>query len=349
LGANPLSIDLYIETIIVKQKNMSKIRQIIEAYIDKNTYPVSVQKQFAAWMREERNKKEKDEILLEIWDKLDIEPDQSTEKSFQKLQARITNRTRERKFMPLFHKLFRIAAIFLLPILSVTVTYLYMKKDVTAYDIKWVECIIPKGEMRNITLPDSSKVQLNAGSILIYPQHFGKTRDVYISGEAYFSVVQNNKQPFIVKTVDMEVEVLGTVFNISSYSDSESSSATLESGKINVRFKNQQNQPVILAPNEQIIYNRVSGFVEKQTVKVENIIAWTKGDLVIQNMSIKEIAKIIERKYDMKVYTNLNRYKNEKITMKFTNDEEITEFMMILKYLIPNLQYKIENDKLYIY
>jgi ferric-dicitrate binding protein FerR (iron transport regulator) len=192
-------------------------------------------------------------------------------------------------------------------------------------------------------------VQLNAGSILVYPQQFGKTRNVYLNGEAYFAVVHNEQQPFIVKTMDMEIEVLGTVFDLSSYIDSENSSVTLQLGKVNVRFKNQALEPVILSPNEQVTYNRASHSVHKQTVNCDNELAWTKGNLIIQSRSIEEIAKMVERKYNLKVYTNFNRYKNEKITMKFMNDETITDVMDVLQGLVPNLQYKIENDQLYIY
>ncbi|MDR2810654.1 MAG: DUF4974 domain-containing protein [Tannerellaceae bacterium] len=82
---------------------------------------------------------------------------------------------------------------------------------------------------------------------------------------------------------------------------------------------------------------------------MNDITAWTKGNLLIQSLSIDEIAKIIERKYALKVYLNQNRYRNEKITMKFMNGEDISEFMHILRCLVPGLRYKTENDKLYIY
>jgi ferric-dicitrate binding protein FerR (iron transport regulator) len=329
---------------------MSKARQIISIYF-KNTYPKNVQRNFAAWLKDKRNHAEKEEILQEIWNELDIEGDHSTEVSYQKLQSRLsTAHIQRRKIIPLSYKLLRVAAVFLLPIVSIAVTYLYMKTNLSeTSDIQLVECIVPNGETRMVTLPDSSKVQLNAGSILVYPQRFGKTRNIYLNGEAYFAIVHNEKQPFIVKTMDMEIEVLGTVFDLSSYIDNEHSSVTLESGKVNVRFKNQAFESVILSPNEQITYNRISNSVSRHIVNCNDVMAWTKGNMIIQSMSIEEIAKIVERKYNLKVYANFSRYKNEKITMKFMNDESITDFMTVLQYLVPNLQYKIENDKLYIH
>jgi ferric-dicitrate binding protein FerR (iron transport regulator) len=328
---------------------MSKIREIIETYF-KDIYPRNVQKKFVLWLAEKQSKQEKEAILQEIWNELDVEADVSTEESYQKLQKRIFTRAGKRKLFPLFRKLSRIAAMVFVPILSVSTVYFYFKKDISVdNDMQLIECIVPKGKMQTIILPDSSRVQLNAETILIYPQHFGKTRNVYINGEGYFSIVHNPERPFIVKTMDMEIEVLGTVFNVSSYIDSESSSTSLESGKINIRFKNQPGQCLELAPDEQITYNRILGLLEKQPVKIENAIAWTQGNLVIQSMSIEEIAKIIERKYALKVYINSNRYRDEKITMKFMNGEGINECMTVLQYLIPNLRYKIERDKLYIY
>jgi ferric-dicitrate binding protein FerR (iron transport regulator) len=324
----------------------SKIRQIIQEYFN-NIYPGHVQKNFASWLSEKKDREEKDKVLLEVWNELQVEADASTEESLKKLQSKINSGKQQTRHLPVFRRLLKIAAVFLLPLLSVTATYLYMKNNIPAEDVKFVEYIVPNGETGSLTLPDSSKVQLNSGSILIYPQHFGKTRQVYLNGEAYFSVAHSDRQPFIVTTGDWEVEVLGTVFNLSSYIDSEKSSATLEQGKICVRSKN--NAPVMLSAGEQVTYDKISGSFEKQAVKVENVTAWTKGNVLIQSMSMEEIAKIIERRYAMKVYLNLNRHVNERITMKFMDREDISEFMKVLRCLVPNLRYKIEDDKLYIY
>ena len=328
---------------------MSKVRQIIEAYI-KNTPSKSAQRNFALWLKDDKDEEEKNQILTELWDSLDIKADRSTEKSFQKLQSGIAAKMRRKNFTLFIRKLSRVAAILLLVLLSAVFTYIYLKKDnIPTEDMKLVECIVHNGEIIDVVLPDASQVRLNAGSILVYPKHFGKTRSVYLSGEAYFSVAENDKQPFVVTTTDMEIEVLGTVFNVCSYADSKRSSVTLKSGKVNVRFEHTGIQPVMLAPNERISFDRILKQIEKQTVKTENIIAWTKGDMIVQSMSMDEIVKTIERKYDMHIYLNSHRYGDERITMKLDSDENITDFMHILQNIIPGLRYKIENDKLYIY
>lgn len=346
MGVTPTFLVLYYK----QARNMSKARHIIQQYFN-NMYPDSVREDFAAWLSDERDSREKDAALRDVWDKLEGKADRSTIDSYNKLLRRIGLTAHEKRTYHFsFRKISRIAALFLLPLLSVAITYFYVKNDIqVSGDMQLVECIVPNGETRKVVLPDSSTVLLNSGSILIYPKCFGHTRGVYLNGEAYFAVVHKQERPFTVRTADLEVNVLGTIFNISSYADGETSSATLESGKVSVRFRNHPDKSLLLAPNEQITYNRQTESVEKRVVNVENTIAWTEGNLVIQQMTIYEIAKTIERKFNMKVFINSNKYENERITMKCVNDETITDFMNVLRYLIPQLKYKIEGDKMYIY
>lgn len=335
---------------------MSRIRKIIEIYI-KGIYSENIQMRFGAWLKENKQNEEKNAALTDIWESIDVEADSSTKKSLDQLLVKIQKKAkRENKSyktnVSAFwnYKLTRIAAILVLPILSAMFTYLWLEERPFSVDnVKFVECIVPNGETRTITLPDSSKIQLNAGSIFIYPEHFDKNRNVYLNGEGYFNVFKNTESPFIVNTVDMQIEVLGTVFNVSSYTEDKTSSAMLESGKVSIFLKNGANQKILLAPNERLAFNRKEGMVEREKVEPSVITAWTKNNLVIQALSIEEIAKVIERKFNMEVYLNSNRYKDELITIKLDNDENIIELLNIMKHIIPGFKYKIDMNKLYIY
>lgn len=338
--------------LIYKSEYMrTRISEIIQKYFQ-NKQSKKVKKVFASWIKRESNKEEKETAFSEIWDNLNVEADRSTEKSFDKLLATIqaANPTTGKVRIQLIRRFSRIAAIIMLPILSVGVTYYFMKDSVKIdYQVQLVECIVPNGETRTITLPDSSVVKVNSGSVLIYPSLFTNSRDIFLNGEAYFTVTKDETKPFIVKTTDMDIEVLGTVFNVNAYTDSEKTSTTLESGKINVKIKNTHQDQVILTPDECLTYNRSTGLFEKSSIKVENAIAWTEGNMVIQSMTINEVIKFVERKYAMKVYLNSNKYDYERITMKVKSDESIQEFMDVLKFLVPQLKYKIEKESLYIY
>ncbi len=329
----------------------TRIREVIQGYF-KNNQSKKVKKIFDLWINRPIQKDEKEAALSEIWEDLDTLPDASTEKSFEKLLSTIQSEKPvvRKEYIPLTRRLSRIAAILILPIISVGVTYYLMKNSATEESrMHLVECIVPNGEMRTIVLPDSSIVKVNSGSIIIYPEKFTDSRDIFLNGEAYFTVTRDETKPFIVKTTDIDIEVLGTVFNVSSYADSENSSATLESGQINIRFKDTDQAPLILQPDEQLIYDRSSKSVKKNPVNVGNITSWTEGNTFIQSLTMEELAKVIERKYAVKVNLNANKYRNDLISVKMSEKESISELMTVLQYLVPHMKYKIENNELYIY
>lgn len=321
------------------------IREIILDYF-KNDQSPKVRARFAAWMKDSAGRDEKEAALAEVWNRLDVPADESTERSYDRLYAAI----RSVKRMTLARRFSRAAAILALPLLSVGITWWIMRDSAAAENrLELVECFVPYGEIRTVTLPDSSVVKVNSGSILIYPKEFTADREVFLNGEAYFSVTKDETRSFFVKTSDMDVAVLGTVFDISAYADSENRTATLESGRVDVSFKNRAAAPVSLAPGEQVNLDVKSGTIETRRANIENTIAWTCGNMVIQNMSVNEVAKCIERRYNMKVYLNSTDYVGDRISMKVHSDETIVDFMEVLKVIVPNLKYKIKGDHLFIY
>jgi ferric-dicitrate binding protein FerR (iron transport regulator) len=328
---------------------MSKTRRILQNYFN-HTCSKVVRNNFMDWFVNHRNIDERDLALRELWDNLEVAPQQSTAQSCSAVERRISNRAG--CAVPLLQKIRRMAAIFLLPLVSASAVYFYVQHtNAAATGGELTECFVPNGEMRMVTLPDASQVLLNAGTVLIYPSSFGaRTRTVYLNGEACFTVSRKESKPFIVKTTDMDIEVLGTVFDISSYADSEHALVTLKSGRVGVHLKNEAATSVILEPCEQISYNRTSGEVKvSRQVNVENVFAWKDGHLIIHSMSMNEIAKTIERRYGVSIYLNANKYEKERITAKFIHGETIYEFLSVLQQLVPGLKYKTEKDKIYIY
>ena len=119
-----------------------------------------------------------------------------------------------------------------------------------------IQQYIPTAEIRTLTLPDGTQVQLNSQSTLLYPQNFtGKDRSVFLIGEANFKVKPDKKHPFIVKSNDFQVTALGTEFNVSAYPENPVLAATLISGSVLVEYNDLKSQ-VILKPNEQLAYNK---------------------------------------------------------------------------------------------
>lgn len=159
----------------------------------------------------------------------------------------------------------------------------------------------PKGGQYQVTLPDGSRVWLNAASSLRYPTSFnGKVRTVELTGEAYFEVAKNAHKPFKVVSNNQVVEVLGTHFNISSYSDENSVKTTLLEGSVKV-LSTKANQSKLLKPGEQSNISYSSNSFSVQMVNTEGVIAWKNGYFLFADEDLKGIMNKFARWYNIDV------------------------------------------------
>lgn len=157
----------------------------------------------------------------------------------------------------------------------------------------------PRGGEYQVTLPDGTKVWLNAASTLTYPVQFtGQERRVELEGEAYFEVVSRPEQPFIVNTKKQSVEVLGTHFNISAYKSDVVTKTTLLEGSVRV-VSNRNQQKINLLPNEQSVLE--GQMLAKHTVDVTQELAWFYGKFNFDNKSLQQVIDELSRWYDVDI------------------------------------------------
>lgn len=156
----------------------------------------------------------------------------------------------------------------------------------------------PRGGQYKVTLADGTKVWLNAASSLKYPTAFtGAERVVELSGEAYFEVVHNSKQPFKVKTAGQIVQDIGTQFNVNSYPDEEAAATTLVEGSVKIYNGGRQT---LIAPGQQ--YVQKNGISEvKNDIDIDEVTAWKNGMFQFNNADIKTIMRQISRWYNVDV------------------------------------------------
>jgi ferric-dicitrate binding protein FerR (iron transport regulator) len=173
----------------------------------------------------------------------------------------------------------------------------------------------PRGGKFHITLPDGTGVWLNAMSSLRYPAAFrGASREVTLTGEAYFEVAKNKAMPFQVKVGDMQVEVLGTHFNIMAYTDEEAINTTLLEGKVKVMntAAAQTNAPStvqpgtpgakVLNPGQQASLRRSNGAIAIQSeVNTEAAIAWKNELIQLEGSDIHTVMRTLARWYDVEI------------------------------------------------
>lgn len=158
----------------------------------------------------------------------------------------------------------------------------------------------PRGGQYSITLPDGTKVRLNASSSLRYPVRFdGAERRVVLTGEAFFEVAHDARQPFIVETALQRLQVLGTVFNINAYTDEKQIATTLIQGKVAVSRAASGAVSTILSPGQQSLLD--SKRLDVIDVDAAEAIAWKDGKFIFNNSDIHTVMRQIARWYDIEV------------------------------------------------
>ena len=200
--------------------------------------------------------------------------------------------------------------------------------------------IIPYGKKSMIILSDGTRVWLNAGSQLIYPSVFlGKTRQVMLVGEAYFDVVKNSEMPFIVRTTDLNVEVLGTRFDISAYPEDRIIQTVLEEGKVNLNYSGKgiidRDYNVEMKPNQMVAFNKSTGEIKTQMVDVSKYVSWKQGMLEFETVDLVRALKQIERFYNIRIFLADPLIGSFKISGKLDLKEEPEEVMNVIKLTIP--------------
>ncbi len=164
--------------------------------------------------------------------------------------------------------------------------------------------VIPYGNRSTINLSDGTKVWLNAGSRLIYPSRFAdKTREVYLVGEAFFDVERIEEKPFIVKTSDISVKVLGTQFNVSAYPEDNFIQTVLTKGSVEILESDAGlfKKGVLLEPGQMASWNAKAKETKVYDVNTDYYTLWTDGIFSFSNTDFNRITKKLERYYNIRL------------------------------------------------
>lgn len=199
----------------------------------------------------------------------------------------------------------------------------------------------PRGGEYQVILPDGTRVWLNAASSLSYPTAFnGRTRAVSLTGEAYFEVAKNKNMPFHVNVNGVTIQVLGTRFNINSYSDESDLTTTLLDGSVRV-FKN--GHQALLQPGQQAVVGRASDQIAISSANISEVMAWKNGYFLFRDEDIKSIMKKISRWYDIEVEYR-GDVEDQKFGGRFYRSKSFKELLHYLEKLGP-LHFKIEGRR----
>ena len=207
---------------------------------------------------------------------------------------------------------------------------------------KYHELIIPVGGEYELKLSDGTKVWLNSLSSIKFPTVFlGATREVAISGEAYFEVTKDASRPFIVRTNDTKIEVLGTSFNIKAYHDENINETTLVEGS--VRLSNQNNQEVKLYPGQQGITAKDDLNITVKNVQTQDYTSWKDGEFIFREKEMEEIMRTLERWYDVETTYSSPELKELHFTGDLKRYEAINTHLDMIS-LTTNVEFIINEN-----
>ncbi|WP_316789675.1 FecR family protein [Pedobacter frigoris] len=237
-----------------------------------------------------------------------------------------------------------------------------LNKDMTASTTK--------GQTYIFTLPDGTKVWLNAASTLTIPSNFSgiETRKISLEGEAYFEVAKNKKRPFVVESNGQEVTVLGTHFNVSAYADEGSIKTTLLEGSVSVRHaidgrhpelvsgsRNGKTTPAsppllakegtILKPGQQSVVSG-SNRINVKDVDVSEAVAWKDGKFMFESSDIQSIMRMVERWYNVEVIYN-GEIPKDRIYGTVSRFDKVSSVLRILEST-GGIHFKVEGRKIYV-
>jgi ferric-dicitrate binding protein FerR (iron transport regulator) len=201
--------------------------------------------------------------------------------------------------------------------------------------------------VKQIVLPDGTKVWLNHSSELKYPEKFtGKNRTVHLEGEGYFEVTKNAEHPFIVETKRMEIMVLGTTFNVISPQTTDISSVTLLEGEVKVKG-NHQEGTIFLTPGQRAELNPSTHKLQVMNLEQVSLdVVWHNGLIPFHQASIEEIGNVLEQLYHIKVHFN-SPAPGKTYSGVLKKQDSIGEMLHLLNHSIP-IEYEIKGDEVYI-
>lgn len=235
-----------------------------------------------------------------------------------------------------------VAAILIIGLLSLNLYQLVRPKTISENTIE-----VPKGQRVNLTLSDGTKVWLNSESKLVYPSSFSSgKRNLKLEGEAFFEVMRDEDVPFVVQSPLLVVKVLGTKFNLRAYHDEKSIVALVE-GKVEVQTNNQENR-LVLNPNERASYSKDSGLVLEKDINVDQVKSWIKGEGVFIQQRLDDIVHNLERKYNVKIVIEDPSLRAEIFTCRFTETATIEQVLLLLKKT-RELDFSVEREYIRIF
>ena len=307
--------------------SVNRIKTIIETFLG-NDMPREVQQRFAGWLRDPASRDEKERELEAYWNGLDAEERPGRERKLERLHEAIR---RDERFR--IRRVWRnVAAVAAVLLFVAGTNYIVMKDYLrTKVQTNIVTSAHDKGEY---ILPDGTQIWLNAGSVLRYYGDLkGRRRVVELSGEGFFKVRHDEDRPFILQMNDMNIEVLGTEFDVINYEEFATTEAILCSGSIRA-YGGRLPAPVTLKPGDRLVFDRKSGRASRSVVSTQNYSQWMGGSLSFDDTPLGDILTNLERWYAVEIDAPDEWAQRVRMSFKLDRNENISEILKAMSLVV---------------
>lgn len=208
----------------------------------------------------------------------------------------------------------------------------------------------PLGSRTKLTLPDGTLVWLNAGSRMAYSQGFGvENREIRLTGEGYFEVKRDEDVPFLVQTSSLQVKVRGTKFNFRDYPDDLEAIVSLSEGKVALNNLLKRDKELFLSPNERGVLNKQDGEMHLESSNVSNALQWTNGYLFFDEELLPDVAKELERSYNVKIQIASDSLTTFRVYGNFVRREQTIVEVLEALSATRKIRYAVEGQNVTLY
>ena len=302
------------------------------------------------WFADNGNSSEADRLLGALLDEVRSEnpalAQAASEEFCRRIGHSVPARTAPRRLTTVVRWTQRIAAVLIVPLL-IAVSLLYTK---TAHTPEWEEVLVPAGQRSELRLADGTLLWLNSGTRVTYPTHFnGRQRKIFVDGEVYAEVMHDKRHPFVISAGDVEVEVLGTKFNMRAYNSDQLVEVALVEGSVRFDVNSDKcDDEVVMVRNDVAQYDRLTGALEMTSFQSENYKSRaTGGGFYFFNESLDGITAQLARCFDQKIIITDPELAGVRFYAFFTNNESLLKILGTLN-TDKSMSIRERNDVIYI-
>jgi ferric-dicitrate binding protein FerR (iron transport regulator) len=329
------------------------IKESIVGYLSGKLSPEQAQL-LLNWLEENESHKKFFDHITDIWHSSSLLTDTRTfdaNKAWNEvMQVLSSSPETKNRNLSVYYKIAAAAAIILL--IGLGFFFTQKKSVIPSLTEQYTEMEAPRGSKITLNLPDGSKVWLNSGSKLSFSNLYGqKTRDIKLSGEAFFVVAKNKAVPFSVFANGLKVTALGTSFNVKAYNEENTVETTLEEGKLKIGLsENTNNQNITLYPGHTLSYTKSENgqpCFKVDSVKDMNLYtSWRGKRWIFRHETLEGLARKLERRYDVTIIFKDSKLKEYRISGSL-QDEPVEQVLHVLQLIAP-IRYKIEHSTIQI-